>query len=117
MESDIKFEENIKPIMKILVDNNINYGDYPNLTKDFINNLALEAENYIKENAFRYMPHDCGFALKQSLQIMNNLLFTQMDNECKNWVRMLDTYLRKIGMQIDYNQMEIGNINIVRTIR
>ena len=116
MESDIKIEESIEPTISILVDNNINYRDYPNLTKEFINYIALVVESYIKENALRYiLPEpECAFALKDSLQIMNHILFAQMDNECKYQVGLLDSNLRKIGMQIDYDQIEMGNINITR---
>ena len=115
MESDIKIEESIEPTINILVDNNINYGDYPNLTKEFVYHMGLQAENYIRENALRYVPEpECAFALKQSFQIMNHILFAQMDNECKYQVGLLDSFLRKIGMQIDYSQMERGNINIVK---
>lgn len=116
MESDIKIEETIEPTINLLADNNINYEDYPNLTKEFMNYIALVAESYIRENALRYLPlhSECALALKQSFQIMNNILFAHMDNECKYQVGILDSNLRKIGMQIDYSQMERGNINIVK---
>ena len=117
MESDIKIEESIEPTINILVDYNINYGDYPNLTKEFINHLALEAENYIRENVLRYMLYDCGIALKRSLTIMNNILFAQMDEQCKHAISVLDSNLRQIGMQIDDSQLQMGNVNIVKATR
>jgi hypothetical protein len=120
MKSDIVIEESIEPTIKLLVDNDIQIKDYPNLSSEMINYIGRFAEEYVRENKFNYNVNEytCGIALKQAFKIMNEILYCKLDNECYHYLRLLDSALKKVGLGIDTQKLKnYGSIDIIKASR